>query len=314
VRHPVLARLCALLTCVLLPLALVGAWAKAVALDTDRYVETVGPLAEDPVVQAAVADRLGAAATRALDLEARAPQLAERLPPALRPYLDSAAERGSALLTEDVREAAARMVEDYTAQVLAGPEFAQAWSQANRSAHEELLAVLSEDPDQAGDDRRVSLELGTALGTLFGLLVDRGLMDASDVPDVEVSFELVRTGDLERAQEAYRWLDALGLWLPVVWALLLCATLLLGRSRLTLVWLGAGSLVTLGLLALTLVVGRDLALDRVPDRDDEVAGVVWDAVVSSLWDLLALAAGAAAVVLVLAWLSGVVSRRRTRAA
>lgn len=313
-RHPVLARLFALLACALLPFALAGAWAKAVALDTDRYVETVGPLAEDPVVQDAVAARLSAAATRAMDLEARAPALAQHLPPALRPYLDSAAAKGAELLTDDVVEAAEELVDRTAAEVLASPQFADAWEQANRSAHEQLLAVLSEEPGQAGGDRRVSLELGTALGTVFGLLVDRGLVEEADVPDVEVSFELVRTGDLERARELYRWLDALGLWLPVAWAVLLGLTLLLGRSARTLVWLGAGSLVTLGLLALTLVVGRDLALDRVADRDREVAGAVWDAVLSSLWQLLAVAAAVAAVALVAGWLAGLLSRRRRTAA
>jgi hypothetical protein len=314
VRHPVLARFCAVLTCVLLPLALVGAWAKAVALDTDRYVETVAPLAEDPGVQDAVAARMAAAAQRAMDLEARAPELAQRLPPALRPYLDSAAQRGSALLTDDVLEAAQAMVERVTMEVVASPEFADAWAQANRSAHEELMAVLSGDPDQVGDERRVSLRLGTALGTVFGVLVERGLVDQADVPDVEVSFDLVRTGDLERARELYRWLDALGLWLPVAWALLLGATVLLGRSARTLVWLAAGSLLTLGLLALALVVGRDVAIDRVADRDREVAGTVWDTVLSSLWQLVGVAAAVAAVVLVVSWLAGMLSRRRSRVA
>jgi hypothetical protein len=176
------------------------------------------------------------------------------------------------------------------------------------------MAVLDDGSDQDGAGPRVSLELGTALGTVFGVLVDRGLIDQADVPDVAVSFDLVRTGDLERAREVYRWLDALGLWLPVAWAVLLGATVLLGRSALTFVWLGLGSLVTLGLLALTLVVGRDLAIDRVPDRDREVAGAVWDAVLASLWELVVVAAVVAAGVLVVGWLAGLVSRRRSRAA
>src|SRR5689334_14610829 len=44
------------LACVLASLSVVAVWANSQVSDTNRYVETVAPLAKDPAVQKAVAD------------------------------------------------------------------------------------------------------------------------------------------------------------------------------------------------------------------------------------------------------------------
>nr|WP_255648781.1 hypothetical protein [Frankia sp. ArI3] len=62
VRHDRLrtvgASLLLLLAAVLAPLAVVATWADTTISDTDRYVDTVAPLATDPAVQNLVIDRL----------------------------------------------------------------------------------------------------------------------------------------------------------------------------------------------------------------------------------------------------------------
>ena len=44
--------------CVLAPLAGVAVWARNQVTNTDRYVTTVAPLARDPAIQAAIAERM----------------------------------------------------------------------------------------------------------------------------------------------------------------------------------------------------------------------------------------------------------------
>ena len=44
--------------CVLAPLSVVSVWASNQVSDTDRYVETVSPLADNPDLQAAVTDAI----------------------------------------------------------------------------------------------------------------------------------------------------------------------------------------------------------------------------------------------------------------
>ncbi len=58
--------LVALLACLLLPLALVSSWTATTVSDTDAYVETVTPLASDPVVLKVVRRELNTVAIRAM--------------------------------------------------------------------------------------------------------------------------------------------------------------------------------------------------------------------------------------------------------
>ena len=46
------------LSCVLAPLSVTAVWANRQVSDTDRYVETVAPLAHDPAIQSAIAARV----------------------------------------------------------------------------------------------------------------------------------------------------------------------------------------------------------------------------------------------------------------
>src|SRR6478736_101696 len=56
--RPVVASVLIVLMAVLAPLSVVARWAHDTVSDTDRYVETVAPLASDPAVQDAIIDRI----------------------------------------------------------------------------------------------------------------------------------------------------------------------------------------------------------------------------------------------------------------
>ena len=56
--------------CLLAPIAVVAVWADDQISDTDRYVETVAPLADDPAVQAAVTDSITEQVFTYVDVEA----------------------------------------------------------------------------------------------------------------------------------------------------------------------------------------------------------------------------------------------------
>ena len=61
-----LSRLFVFLTVLSLIVTVVGAWARAVALDTDQFVATVGPVINDPSVREALSVRL---TDRVMDLQ-----------------------------------------------------------------------------------------------------------------------------------------------------------------------------------------------------------------------------------------------------
>ena len=76
-----------ILGCGLAALAVLAIWLRVTLLDTDRYVDTVAPIAAEPAVQKAVADKLDTAITTKIDFNALArevlPERADVLAPAL---------------------------------------------------------------------------------------------------------------------------------------------------------------------------------------------------------------------------------------
>ena len=272
-RPRILGGLVATLAILLLPLAVLSTWTATVVGDTDVYVDTVAPLAEDPVVQDAAADRL-------VDL------VDERVP------------LGPAEAT--VKQAAMVVVE--------GPQFPPVWRSANRAAHRELLRIL--EADQAKGD--VTIQLGD-LVTPMARSLGQGQL-ATQVSELNPTFTVASSEDLQQARDGYTVLETLGAWLPLVWGSLVALALLVARHRRrTGVWLGIGSAITLGLLLPFLVLVEDEVVDSVPARDQELARAVWGVVIEDLRNGVAVGIGVSLLVAVAFLISGLV-RRPVRAA
>lgn len=91
------ATLLIVIGCILAPMSVVAVWTKSLVTDTDRYVATVAPLANDPAIQNAVADKITAQIFTHLDVAGVTNQavdaLAERgLPPLVATRLHALSE------------------------------------------------------------------------------------------------------------------------------------------------------------------------------------------------------------------------------
>ena len=62
------ATLLIVIGCILAPISVVAVWTKNLVTDTDRYVATVAPLASDPAIQSAIADKITAEIFTNLDV------------------------------------------------------------------------------------------------------------------------------------------------------------------------------------------------------------------------------------------------------
>ncbi|HRK48342.1 MAG TPA: hypothetical protein PK324_22120, partial [Nocardioides sp.] len=271
-----LAGLTGLLAAVLLPLSIVSVWVENVGTDTDRYVETVSPLADDPVVQEAAAAQLEQQALRVVQ-----------------------ATTGTDLpgVTTLVHLAVERVVESAA--------FKTAWVRANRTAHEQVMAVLEGRSSVVLDDQgRVTIELGTVLDTILDTLADRGLVDPGTASEVHASFPVMQADQLAKVRRGYDALETLGIWLPIAWVVLVILTLVVARGRFAaLAGLAVASLVALGIFALALLATRHEVTSGLPEP--EVAEAVWDVVVTSLWRAVAIVAGVLAVMALAAGAAGV---------
>jgi len=272
-RPPILGGLLALLACLLLPVALLSTWTATVVGDTDSYVDTVAPLAEDRDVQDAAAEKM-------VDL------------------VDEQISLGPARPT--VKRAALVGVE--------GPSFPPVWQAANRAAHRDLVRILEDDRAE-GD---ATIRLGGLVSSIAESLGPSPL--ASTVAELDPTFVVASSEELEQAREGYTVLETLGAWLPLVWVVLVVLALLVARRRRrTGLWLGLGSAITLGLLLPVLAAVEDGLVESVPASDRELARAVWEVVTEDLRNGVALGIGVSLLVALVFLLAGLV-RRPARAA
>ncbi len=125
-------------TAILLVLALLcftvavpGLWARRTVFNTERYVETVAPLAGDPAVQEFLARTITQQAFTALDVENR-----------LREVLQERDAR-LAFLAGPLADGLSGVVQSQLQNLFASDQFQQLWSSLNRTVQAQIVAVLA---------------------------------------------------------------------------------------------------------------------------------------------------------------------------
>ncbi|MBZ6475918.1 hypothetical protein K9U14_21505 [Streptomyces griseocarneus] len=269
---------------VLSPLAVVAAWADSQVSDTDRYVQTVAPLAKDPSVQNAVTDRLTTRVVDNVDIKAITDALSNALAKADAP---PAIVDKSHLLAGPLKNALTTAVHKVVDKVVTSDQFAQLWNDANRRAHAAVVKTLTGEGTSAvqakGD--AVVLDLGTVVDKVKQQLVAEGYEKASNIPDVDKTITLFRTEKLDDAQAGMRLLEVVGTWLPVtVVVLAALAVWSAPAHRVTLMTAAIGIGVMMVLLLVALAVARRVYLDSVPPATlpPDAAATVYDTFVRFL--------------------------------
>lgn len=299
----VAAGICLILVCLLVPVSATAWWLRTTVTDTDEFVDTVGPLASDPEVQAAAERLLVGRVMTAVERRGLLPQVQGALDDEALPRPLRRALRGS---EQDLQARVERLVTSTTRTVLASPQFAEAWEESVRLLHEQLIGLLSgtAPPESARAGRTISLELAVLGTALRNALVDAGLPGAERLPAVEATLPVADAEQLQRAQEAYRLLDRWGLWLPWVTAgLLVLGLLVTRRPTPSLGWTGLGTAVAvLGTAGALLVLGPSVVTSQVPAAGRAAAGRVVEIVTGELLTLLWWLAGISVGVAILAGL------------
>jgi hypothetical protein len=304
-RTPVVALLITV-GALMAPLAVLATWAHDEIGDTDRYVETVTPLASDPAVQDALVTRITTEIFSRLDVRALTQEAvdalqAQGLPPRVADGLDALAVP----LANGVRN----FVTDRVERIITSPEFQQAWVEANRQAHAQLVAVLTgKDTDTVEvSGNAVSINLATVIEMVKEQLVQAGFSRAGALPTVNAQFTVFESADLAKAQSGFRYLDATATWLPFVALALLALAVYLARTRrralLAAALAVAGSMLLLGA---TLNIFRPVYLNAIAeqDLDQGAAASIYDQLVGFIRLNLRAVLAVSLAVAAGAWLSG----------
>jgi hypothetical protein len=273
------------LAALLAPLSVVAVWARSQVSDTERYVQTMTPLASDPAVQAAVTTQITNVIFQYLDVRGLTEQAVDaisssgRLPPATTSRLDS--------LVGPITDGVRNFTQSQVAKVVQSQAFADAWVAANRTAHVSLVNALTGDtsgPVTVQGDT-VSVQLATLINTVKQQLVSQGFSLAERIPAVNAQFTIFQSADIPKIQRGYRLLNTLGYWLPfIVLGLGVIGIYVVPHHRRAAIVAGLALAGAMLLVAILLALARHRYLDAVPPEQlpPDAAATLFDTVVRFL--------------------------------
>ena len=272
------------LAALLAPLSVVAVFARSQVGDTDRYVQTVAPLASDPAVQAAATTQLTNLVFQYVDVQGLTQQAFDaieqgaNLPPALAGRLDG--------LVGPITNGIQNFTRERISSLVQSDAFATAWESANRAAHSAVVTALT-GQTTAGvtvSDNTVTLDLGPFLTQVKQDLVTRGFTLADRIPAVNARFTLVESDQIGKVQRAYDLLDKLGYWLPViVLVLVVLGIYLVPNHRRAAIVAGVAIFVTMLLIAAALAIVRNSYLNALPpERSRDANAAIFDTIVHFL--------------------------------
>jgi hypothetical protein len=296
-----------------------GIWASRNFLDTDVWVDRVGPLADDPDVQAALSREITTEVMQLVD------------PQAL--FEDVLPERGQ-LLAVPLSGAVEGFVGDQVSTFVASDAFARLWVGINEQAHAAAVRVLKGDSDvvQAGDDEitlnlvpvinQVLSRITSVSPELFGRTVDipdvqidevpTAAIDAvnnafgTDLPEDFGQITIYDQGALKEVQDAIALFDRIVVLSVVVFVLATIGAIALSVDRRrTVLQLAITDVLLLILMRRAGMIAQDqvLGLVRVEDNEPAVRAAT-DALLQGLFDGTRLLLWLFGIIIVIAWLTG----------
>ena len=210
-------------TVIVTPVALIGHWGHETVIDSTQYLETVGPLVNDPAVQDAVSKVISDAVVKQVDTSAlvgdflggfiQNPTITDRL-------------------TDPI---AAGINYELVHTFVASKEFAKIWYTTNEVAQASLVALLENRPNgpiQVQGDTIV-LDISSMLTAVQGTLVNNGFDLASKItiPPSDAQVVLAQSAAIGQLQLLYRLSAPVLQWFPLLIAILFGLSIALARNR-----------------------------------------------------------------------------------
>lgn len=258
----------------LVPTAGVAVWSRNTLLNTDRYVETVAPLSDDPLVIAGVANRVTTAIFAEVDVE---PVLEANLPPEL------------AFAAGPIANQIESTTSELVVKALETDQFDTLWREVNRQMSEALVAYVKGEGSGALviKDGQLYLELGPILDAVKARLLEQGVALAEKIPSTTagVALPVADVSYLEQTKSSLQLLNTLAYVLPWIAALCFVGAVLLSRDRRrSLVWAGVLVAAAAVLVGLSLGIGREAYLNAAASggADVDTAQSVFDTLVRFL--------------------------------
>jgi hypothetical protein len=243
-----LAALLLLIGALALAVGVSAVWTRNLLLNTDRYTQTVAPLAQNPDIRSSVSV---AAVDELFSKAGVETRIKDALPP-----------RASFLAPELTDRLHGRAV-GLSEKALATPQFQKLWVEGNRKLHSALVPLLLGKSGPKGvlntSSGTISLDLTQIVRSLKSTLAARGITVVEQVPDNALGGKmvLVQSSGLAQAQRYVKLLQQLAIGLPIAALLaLVLAVVAAPNRRKGILWAGVAIVVAM------IAIGTGLGLAR----------------------------------------------------
>ena len=251
----------------LLPLGTITYWGHRTVTDTERYLETMQPLAYDEDVQDSLSVFITDKIEEQIDPEALVNQLFAGL---IEEYPSLKA------LVPIVSGAVDSLIAQVVDRLVRSDQFKQLWDLANTAAQKSLMAILEGRDDGPvslqGDE--VVLDIGVLIDQVKQGLVDQGFSAAANinVPQADRQIVLLEAPQLAQIRTIYSFTSPVAAGLVYVAILLLVLAVVLARRRPRMTaWAGGGAAVGGGLLVVGLGIGQSIFVNTLEGTPFEKA-------------------------------------------
>lgn len=215
----ILSAVLGVLSALLLVAAVTAGYAASLVSNTDRYVDTVGPVIQDPAVQANLSQQIGDQITERLDISTTVDD-------ALSSLDDSRASQVlAAALGPVIADRTNAMIDNTVTKAVSSQAFANLWVDANRRAHEALVRATENDSGDIASiapNGDVTISTTAMISEVKSRLLAKGVSAASAIPDdAGRDFTVFHAPGLASALSALAALERVAAVLP--WATLVAA-------------------------------------------------------------------------------------------
>lgn len=302
-----LATMLIVIGALLSPVAVVGSWINLTLTDTDRFVNTYGPLSQDPAVQSYVATQAVAAINEQVDV----PELTSSV-------IDGIIDLGTGPVATKALEglkgpASAgiqSIIESEIDKFVASDAFATVWTQTLRISHQQLVNSMQGTTGgvvNVSGTGEIGIQLAPIIAEVKNVLVAQGLTFAAQIPEVDRTIVIAQSDAIPRVQLAYNAAVAGGYWLPVIVLIFLAAGVIVARRRsVALIWAAVALALAMGITLAGLGAGNLFFISAVTPivLPLGVANVLFSAVVGGMQASALALLVIALVVAVVTWLAG----------
>ena len=265
----------------LLPTAIVGHWATTQISNSNRFVESLAPLSENPQVQNLIVTKLSDAIDKKINVDKTTQNLVDGLGTALK--LGPKAKDALDILAAPLAAGVENLIHDTVDKVVTSKAFQKAWTASLTITHKELIAILSGSAPkgvQLDADGTLTISLKPLMQEVKDQMIAAKVPFAKVIPTIDTSITVAKIPQLATARLAYQVGVGVGMWLPWFVLALFAGAVFAAVRRWRMVFTSAVVIfVITGLVGIGLSMGRIILTASLTGDTTQVASVIYDSIV-----------------------------------